>query len=138
MKYILFVCTENSARSQMAEAFFNHYNKNKGYAGISAGTSPAGEVKKPAIEAMKEKGIDISRQKPKMLASGMARKAERIFTMGCVKGCPVTPPDKTVNWDLEDPAGKPIEKYREVRDEIERRVKRLVLEIGRGALFPRK
>jgi arsenate reductase len=129
MKYILFVCTENSARSQMAEAFFNHYNKNKAYAGISAGTSPAGEVKKLAIEAMKEKGIDMSGQKPKMLSSGMAKPAERIFTMGCVNGCPVTPPEKTIDWDLEDPAGKPIEKFREVRDEVERRVKKLVSEI---------
>ena len=130
MKYILFVCTENSARSQMAEAFFNHYNKNKAYAGISAGTSPVGEVKTLAIEVMKEKGMDMSGQKPKMLEFGMAKQAERIFTMGCVKGCPVTPPDKTEDWDLEDPAGKPIVKFREVRDEIERRVKKLVFEIG--------
>ena len=129
MKYILFVCTENSARSQMAEAFFNHYNKNEGYAGISAGTSPVEGVKPLAIKAMKEKGIDMSGQKPKMLDSGMARTAERIFTMGCINGCPMTPPDKTVDWGLEDPAGKPIEKYREVRDEIERRVKKLVSEI---------
>jgi len=110
----------------MAEAFFNHYNRNKDYVGISAGTSPAGEVKPLAIEAMKEKGIDISRQKPKKLVSGMVKKAARIYTMGCTEGCPVAPPDKTDDWDLEDPAGKPIEKYREVRDEIERRVKKIV------------
>ena len=129
MKYILFVCTENSARSQMAEAFFNHYNKNEGYAGISAGTSPAREIKPLAIEAMKEKDIDMTEQKPKMLDAGMVRKAEKIFTMGCANGCSVTPPDKTEDWDLEDPAGKPIEKYRKVRIEIERRVKKLVFVI---------
>ncbi|MFA5930576.1 MAG: arsenate reductase ArsC [Candidatus Micrarchaeia archaeon] len=129
MKYILFVCTENSARSQMAEALFNFHNRNPDYAGISAGTAPAREVKPLAIEAMKEKGIDILQKKPKMLDSEMAWKAERIFTMGCTDGCPVTPPGKTVDWDLEDPAGKPIGKYREVRDEIERRVRKLVSEL---------
>ena len=129
MKYILFVCTENSARSQMAEALFNFHNRNAEYAGISAGTSPAKATKQGAVEAMKEKGIDISQQAPKMLSSDMVKKAERLYTMGCAEGCPVTPPDKTKDWDLEDPAGKPIEKYREVRDEIERRVKLLVSEL---------
>ena len=129
MKYILFVCTENSARSQMAEALFNFHNKNPEYVGISAGTNPANAVKQGAMEAMKEKGIDISQQAPKKLDSGMVKKAARIFTMGCVKGCPVTPPGKTTDWDLEDPAGKPINKYREARDEIERRVRKLVSEL---------
>ena len=129
MKYILFVCTENSARSQMAEALFNTHNKNKEYVGISAGTSPAEDVKQGAVEAMKELGMDISQQAPKKLMPVMVKKAERIYTMGCVKGCPVTPPDKTDDWDLEDPAGKPIEKYREVRDEIDRRVRKLVSEL---------
>lgn len=129
MNYILFVCTENSARSQMAEAMFNFHNKNLEYAGISAGTAPAGAIKRDAVEAMKELGIDISRNKPKKLDPGMVKKAARIFTMGCIRGCPVTPPDKTEDWDLEDPAGKPISKYREVRDEIGRRIKKLVSEI---------
>ena len=126
MKYILFVCTENSARSQMAEAFFNHYNKGSEYAAISAGTSPAKAIKPLAAKAMEEKGIGISRQKPKKLTSEMVRKAERIYTMGCSDGCPVTPPEKTEDWPLEDPAEKPIETYRKVRDEIEQRVKQLV------------
>ncbi|MCX6769597.1 MAG: arsenate reductase ArsC [Candidatus Micrarchaeota archaeon] len=129
MKYILFVCTENSARSQMAEALFNFHNRNPEYAGISAGTEPAKAIKQGAVEAMKEKGIDISQKKPKKLDSGMVKKAARIFTMGCAKGCPVTPPGKTEDWDFEDPAGKPIGKYLEVRDEIERRVMKLVSEI---------
>lgn len=129
MKYILFVCTENSARSQMAEALFNFHNRNQEYAAISAGTAPADAVKQGAVEAMKEMGIDISQKRPKKLDAGMVRKADRIFTMGCANGCPVTPPEKTEDWKLEDPAKKPIEKYREVRDEIERRVKKLVSEI---------
>lgn len=128
-KYILFVCTGNSARSQMAEAFFNHYNKNPGFAALSAGTHIAGTVKPLAKEAMKEKGIDISTQKPKQLTWEMARDAHLIFTMGCIQSCPITPPEKTADWGLEDPAGKPIEKFREVRDEIDKRIKKLVSEL---------
>jgi len=126
VKNILFVCTENSARSQMAEAFFNHYNKNPEYVGISAGTKPASAIKELAVEVMEEKGIGMEKQKPKMLDIGSAFGAYRIFTMGCVKGCPITPPEKTEDWKLEDPAGKPIEKFREIRDEIEAKVKELV------------
>ena len=128
-KNILFVCTENSARSQMAEAFFNHYNRNPGYVGISAGTKPASEIKELAIEVMKEKGIDMKKQKPKMLDLDLAFGAYRVFTMGCVKGCPIIPPERTEDWKLEDPSGKSIEKFREVRDLIDRRIKKLVSEL---------
>ena len=130
MKNILFVCTENSARSQMAEAFFNRYNKNAGYHADSAGTQPVASIKQETIVVMKEKGIDITKQRPKALTPKMIGNAQRIYTMGCIKTCPFTPPEKTEDWELEDPATKPLEKYREVRDEIERRVKKLVLEIG--------
>ena len=130
MRHILFVCTENSARSQMAEAFFNHYNKNPKYLGISAGTNPAKSVKPEAVKVMKEKDLDISKQRPKMLSWEMAQKAYRIYTMGCVKACPLTPPEKTEDWDLEDPAGN-TEKFREVRDEIERRIRKLITELER-------
>jgi len=129
MKYILFVCTENSARSQIAEALFNHYNKNPEYSGISAGTDPAQSIKQEAIEVMREKGLDISKQRPKMLTLEMAQKAHKIYTMGCVKTCPLTPPEKTEDWELEDPAGKPIEKFREVRDDIERRIRKSIAEL---------
>ena len=127
MKKILFVCTENSARSQMAEGFFNFYNKNPEYLGVSAGLEPAKSVKPLAILVMKEKGIDITRQTPKALTLDMLQKAEKIFTMGCIDKCPAAPPEKTVDWKLEDPAGKGIEKFREVRDEIERRIKKLAV-----------
>jgi len=128
-KYILFVCNENSARSQMAEAFFNHYNKNAGYIGISAGLKMADAVKPYAIDVMKEKGIDISQQKPKLLTLDMVENAHRIITMGCIKSCPAAPPEKTTDWKLEDPAGKPIETYRTVRDDIEQRIKKLLSEL---------
>lgn len=129
MKYILFVCTENSARSQIAEALFNFHNKNPEYSGISAGTAPAGAVRQGAVDVLREKGIGISNLRPKMLSPDMVKKAARIYTMGCVEGCPITPPGKTKDWGLDDPAGKPIEKYREVRDEMERRIKKLVSEL---------
>jgi len=130
MKFILFVCTENSARSQMGESLFNHYNNNPEFVGISAGTQPSDSIKPLAIQVMKEMGIKLSSQKPKILTLDMAQRAERIFTMGCIDSCPLTPPEKTEDWGLEDPAGKPIEKYREIRDEIEKRVKRVVSELS--------
>jgi len=129
VKNILFVCTENSARSQIAEAFFNHYNKNTEYFGISAGTDPAESIKQEAVKVMREKGLDISKQQPKTLTLEMTLKAHKIYTMGCVKTCPLTPPEKTEDWKLEDPAGKPIEKFREVRDKIERRIRKLIAEL---------
>ncbi len=130
MRYLLFVCTENSARSQMAEGFFNFYNRNPEYVAISAGTAPSKSTKPFAIEIMKENGIDISKQIPKILTWEMAQNAERVYTMGCINACPLTPPEKTKDWKLEDPAGESIEKFREVRDEIERRIKRLVAELS--------
>ncbi len=129
MKYVLFICTENSARSQMAEAFFNHYNKNPEYFGISAGLRPAKSVKPEAIDVMAENGIDMSMQRPKALDFQMIKNAERIFTMGCIKQCPAAPPEKTEDWNLEDPADKSIGKVREIRDAIELRVKKLVSEL---------
>lgn len=130
VKSILFVCTKNSARSQMAEGFFNFYNKNPRYIGISAGTHPAKSVNPNVIKVMKEKGIDISEQKTKALAWDAAKNAHKIYTMGCTQGCPITPPEKTEDWNLENPAGKSIEKFREVRDDIERRIKKLVSGLG--------
>jgi len=131
-KQILFVCNENSARSQMAEAFFNRINKNPEYAGVSAGLTAAESIKPLAVEVMKERGIDMSAQKPKPLTLDMAENAHRIYTMGCVKSCPAAPPEKTFDWKLEDPAGKPIEAYRKVRDDIENRVKELITELTVG------
>jgi len=128
-KYILFVCNENSARSQMAEGFFNYYNKNPEYVGISAGLKMTDAVKPYAIDVMKEKNIDISTQKPKLLTLDMVENAYKIYTMGCIKSCPAAPPEKTFDWKLEDPSGKPIETYRQIRDDIEQRIKKLVSEL---------
>jgi len=127
MKKVLFVCVENSCRSQMAEAFFNSM---AGGGAESAGINPADEVDRIAIEVMKEIGIDISRKKPRMLNSNMNEKFDIIVTMGCIDGCPITPRERTIEWNIEDPKGKSIRKYREVRDVIKQKVKKLIDGIG--------
>jgi len=129
MKKILFVCVENAGRSQMAEAFANKYGKDRLIVS-SAGNKPADEVNPVVVEAMKEKGIDISMKKPKLLTLQMAQDADLIVTMGCNDQgiCPGPFFQPTVDWKLEDPKGKPIEKVREIRDDIERRVQKLIAE----------
>jgi arsenate reductase len=128
MKRVLFVCVENAGRSQMAEAFAKKYGKDKIEA-FSAGNKPAEKVNPLVVEVMKEKGIDISTNKPKLLTYQMAQDADLIVTMGCNEQgiCPGPFFKPTVDWKLEDPKGKPIEKVRDIRDEIERRVKTLLL-----------
>ncbi|MEJ7642576.1 MAG: arsenate reductase ArsC [Candidatus Nitrosocosmicus sp.] len=129
-KYVLFVCVENAGRSQMAEGFFRKYTS-KNYEAISAGTVPTSQINPLAIEAMKEIGIDISFQKPKELTENMMRNATKIINMGCMDKnfCPTLFVPKVLDWGIEDPKGKPIEKIREIRDDIEMRVKEIVKEI---------
>lgn len=130
MKKILFVCVENAGRSQMAEAFAKEYGRNI-FVASSAGNKPAEKVNSVVIEVMKEKGIDISNNKPKLISFQMANDSDLIVTMGCNDQgiCPGPFFKPTIDWKLEDPKGKPIEKVREIRDEIERRVRKLVEEI---------
>jgi protein-tyrosine-phosphatase len=132
MKTILFVCVGNSGRSQMAEAFFNHYAEGKARA-ISAGTEPAPSVSRTAVEAMREVGIDISKNKPKTLTPEMIDQANLVITMGCSAeaACPASWVE-TRDWGLEDPKGKPIEKVRGIRDEIKARVTELLKEMEVG------
>ncbi|MGC9094343.1 MAG: arsenate reductase ArsC [Candidatus Bathyarchaeia archaeon] len=129
MKKILFVCVENAGRSQMAEAFTKHYGKGKIEA-VSAGTTPSKEVNPTVIQVMKEKGIDISTNKPKLINNQMVQEADIIIVMGCEAGgfCPAPLLGKVVDWKIEDPKGKSIEKVRQIRDEIERKVKLLISE----------
>lgn len=129
MKKILFVCVENAGRSQMAEAFANHYGKGKLIAS-SAGVMLAERVNPLVVEAMEEKGIDISMNKPKLLTTKMAEEADKIITMGCSveKICPAPLLKNVIDWKLDDPKGKPIEEVRKIRDEIEKRVLKLISE----------
>jgi arsenate reductase len=127
MKKVLFVCVENAGRSQMAEAFAKKYGKNT-FEASSAGNKPADKVNPTVIEALKEVGIDISDDKPKLLTFQMANDADLIVTMGCNDQgiCPGPFFKPTLEWKLEDPKGKSIEKVRIIRDDIERRVKELI------------
>jgi len=132
MKRILFICAENAGRSQMAEAFANHYGKGKLIAS-SAGVMLPDRVNPLVVEVMKEKGIDISMNKPKLLTMKMAEEASQIITMGCSveKFCPAPLLKNVIDWGLEDPKGKPIEKVREIRDKTEAKVIKLIAEIQR-------
>jgi arsenate reductase (thioredoxin) len=124
---VLFVCVQNAGRSQIAEGFFKKYAP-KGYETISAGTLPTFQINPIAVEVMKEVGIDISKQKPKDLTEDMMRKATTIINMGCMddKFCPTLFVPKVIDWGIEDPKDKPIEKVREIRDEIERKVLEII------------
>ncbi len=129
MDIILFVCIENSCRSQMAEGFYNSLSNSEDVA-ISAGANPAKEVNPNAITVMKEVGVDISSYRPKFLSDELIADADRIFTMGCYDACPANlPREKTVDWQIEDPSGKSIEKFRKVRDIIKKKVEELINEM---------
>jgi len=135
MKRVLFVCVENAGRSQMSEAFAKKY----GISAASAGTIPSDKVNPSVVQVMKEVGIDLSSVRPKMLALEMIQQADLVITMGCSveKVCPrpmlVQMQKKLVDWNLEDPKGKPVEEVRLIRDEIERKVRDLSTELTEPA-----
>jgi len=131
MKRVLFVCVENAGRSQMAEAFANHHGKGK-LTASSAGIMLADRVNPVVVDVMKEKGIDISMNKTKLLTTKMAEEADKIITMGCSveKFCPAPLLKNVIDWGLEDPKDKPIEKVRQIRDEIEKRVLNLISDLA--------
>lgn len=123
MKYVLFVCTHNSGRSQMAEVFFARYAPEDVRA-ESAGPDPARQVWPAAVEVMREVGIDISGRKPKRLSIEMQLHADWAVTMGCGDVCPYVPTVVDA-WDIPDPAGRPVDAVREIRDMIDERVREL-------------
>jgi protein-tyrosine-phosphatase len=110
----------------MAEGFFNKHAP-RGYRAISAGTRPAGKMNPLAVQAMKEIGIDITKQKSKMIRDDMIRDSAKAINMGCMDRteCPLLFLNNPIDWDIEDPKGKAMEKVREIRDEIEKRVREL-------------
>ena len=129
-KMVLFACIENSGRSQMAEGFFRKYAP-KEWDAMSGGTNPKSYVNPLAIEVMKEVGVDISKHRAKMLSEEQIRKADLKVNMGCMdtKDCPTLVLGGYEDWGIEDPKDKPIEKVREIRDQIESKVKKLVSEV---------
>ena len=125
-KRVLFVCVENAGRSQMAEGFFNKYAP-KGYRAESAGTRPAGRINPLAIQAMQEVGIDISKNKSKIVTDDMIRNSTKAVNMGCMNQseCPMLFMSNVIDWGIEDPKDKPIERVRAIRDDIENRVREI-------------
>jgi arsenate reductase (thioredoxin) len=134
-KSVLFVCVENAGRSQMAEGFFRKYAP-KRFMTLSAGTKPSGDINTLTIKVMKEVGIDISNQKSKDLTEDMIRNSTKIVNMGCMDKsfCPTLFIPNVIDWGIEDPKGKPIEKVREIRDDIEAKVRHLAAELNKDIM----
>jgi arsenate reductase len=122
MKTVIFACIHNAGRSQMAAAWFNALADATKVRAISAGTDPGSRVHPEVLEVMREVGIDLGGEKPQKLTGDLAHGAHMLITMGCGEQCPVVPGLKRDDWPLEDPKGKPIERVREIRDDIRRRV----------------
>jgi len=131
---VLFLCTHNAGRSQMALGFFTHLAGDHALA-WSGGSDPAGRINPSAIAAMAERDIDISGEYPKPWTDEIVRAADVVVTMGCGDACPVFPGRRYEDWDIDDPAGKDVTDVRPIRDEIERRVRLLLssLEVPAGA-----
>jgi arsenate reductase (thioredoxin) len=126
---VLFVCVHNAGRSQMAAALLDRLGGGRVRV-RSAGSEPARSLNPSVVEAMREVGIDMSREFPKPLSDESVRAADVVITMGCGDACPIYPGKRYEDWDLEDPAGKDLETVRRIRDEIEGRVTRLVEELA--------
>jgi arsenate reductase len=125
---VLFVCVHNAGRSQMAAGFLTHLAGDR-IEVRSAGSTPADAVNPIAAEAMKEVGIDIGAETPKILTVDAVKASDVCVTMGCGDTCPVFPGKRYLDWTLDDPAGQPLDAVRPIRDEIERRVRTLIKEL---------
>jgi arsenate reductase len=126
---VLFVCVHNAGRSQMAAALLEHHAGGRVRV-RSAGTTPSDEIHPNVVEAMAERGLDVSTARPKGLREDDVREVDVVITMGCGDSCPVVPGTRYLDWDLPDPAGKPIAEVRPIRDDIERRVLDLLRELA--------
>ncbi|TNC20777.1 arsenate reductase ArsC [Georgenia sp. 311] len=125
---VMFVCVHNAGRSQMAAGFLTALSGGRVEV-RSAGSAPAETLNPVAVEAMAEVGIDINAQRPKVLTAGAVEASDVVVTMGCGDACPFVPGVRYEDWELDDPAGQPIEKVREVRDDIRRRIEHLLTEL---------
>ena len=127
---VLFACIHNAGRSQMAAAWFNALSDPAKARAVSAGTEPGPRVHPEVLEAMREVGIDLSPVKPQPLTNELASGAALLVTMGCGEACPVVPGLRRMDWPLEDPKGKPIERVRAIRDEVRGLVAALIAAEG--------
>ena len=129
---ILFVCVHNAGRSQMAAALLDHHAQGRVHV-RSAGSEPAERVNPSVVQAMAEVGVDVSQEFPKPLTNEVVRAADVVVTMGCGDACPLYPGKRYVDWQLPDPAGRPVEEVRPIRDAIDQRVRALLHELVPGA-----
>ena len=126
---VLFVCVHNAGRSQMAAALLAHRGGERVRV-RSAGSEPADDVNPAVVVVMREVGLDLAGETPKPLADEAVREADVVVTMGCGDACPIYPGKRYEDWELEDPAGKPLETVRRIRDEIDARVRELLASLG--------
>jgi len=129
---VVFACVHNAGRSQMAAAFFNALADPRRACAVSAGTEPADRVHPEVVTVMKEAGLDVSWAKPSRLTDELAGASRLLVTMGCGEACPFVPGLKRDDWPIEDPKAKPLERVRQIRDEVRRRVERLIETEGWG------
>jgi arsenate reductase (thioredoxin) len=129
MTEVIFVCRQNAGRSQMGQALFERAAAGR-HASASAGTTPADRVHPEVVAVMRELGLDLSRRRPTRLTPELAERADVVVTMGCGDACPYIPGTRYIDWDLPDPAGRPLDEVRALRDEIDRRVRALAAELG--------
>jgi protein-tyrosine-phosphatase len=125
---VLFVCVHNAGRSQMAAGYLQHLAGDRVQV-LSSGSEPEDHINPVAVEAMREEGIDISANQPKILTDEQVEASDVVITMGCGDACKFYPGKRYLDWELEDPAGKDLETVRRVRDDIRRRVEQLIGEI---------
>ena len=125
---VLFICVHNAGRSQMAAGLLNHLAENRAKV-FSAGSKPSNELNPLAVEAMAEIGIDISQNIPMLFDERLMEEVDMVITMGCGDTCPILPGKNYLDWQLDDPADQKIEKVREIRDQIENKVRLLTEEI---------
>ena len=130
MKTVLFACVANAGRSQMAAAFFNQRADPKKARAISAGTRPGTAVHPEVVAAMQEAGVDLSSGRPQLLTQELAASAQYLITMGCGDECPYVPGATVEDWPLDDPKGQALARVRQIRDEIDERVRKLVECLG--------
>jgi arsenate reductase (thioredoxin) len=128
VQHVLFVCTHDAGRSQMARALFEQAADGR-HVAASAGTAPAERVHPEVIEVMGELGIDLADRRPQRLTDELAEQADVVVTMGCGDRCPFIPGKRYIDWDLDDPKGRPVEEVRATRDEVGRRVAGLLTEL---------
>ncbi len=129
---VLFVCVHNAGRSQMAAGYLRHLAGDR-IRVLSAGSEPADAINRAAVAAMAEEGIDIASAQPELLNPDAVRASDVVVTMGCGDACPVFPGTRYEDWQLDDPAGQPIEAVRRIRDDIRARVERLITELTGAA-----